>query len=57
MSISQHKQIQSATIIQKHWRRYVTRRNFKKILKKHKKKVFVALELLNSEKTYCKNLQ
>ena len=55
--MNQQKQIKSAIVIQKTWRRYIARRNFKKLLKRHKKKVFIATELLNSEKAYCVNLQ
>lgn len=46
-----------AIIIQKNWRGYIARRNFKTLLKRHKKKIFIANELLHSEQTYCENLR
>lgn len=46
------KQWNSAVIIQKNWKQFITRRNYLKKLKRQKKKVFTVMELLQSERTY-----
>lgn len=47
----------SAVLIQKHYRAYVARKRYPKLLKRHKKKTYIAIELVQSERTYCENLQ
>lgn len=47
---------EAATLIQKHWRRHAARRQYPKLLKRHKKKQFIVMELVHSERTYCENL-
>lgn len=51
------KQIMAAILIQKHYRAYVARKSYPKLLKRHKKKTYIAMELIQSERTYCSNLQ
>lgn len=36
------KQIKAAILIQKHWKRFVARKKFLKLLKRQKKKIFAA---------------
>ena len=43
----------AAITIQRHWLGFVARRNYPKLLKRHRKKRFTALELIQSERTYC----
>lgn len=50
------KQIKAAVLIQKYYRGYVARKRYPKLLKRHKKKTYIALELVQSERTYCENL-
>lgn len=50
------KQIMAAILIQKHYRAYVARKSYPKLLKRHKKKTYIAMELVQSERTYCDNL-
>ena len=40
------KQIRAAIIIQKNWKRHVARKKFIKLLKRQKKKMFAAREIL-----------
>lgn len=57
MNKKEEKQQEAAKLIQKHWRRYITRKRFLKMLKRQKKKGFTAQELLQSERIYCKDLE
>lgn len=54
--VQSDRQTQAALLIQKHWKRYVARKEYPKLLKRFKKRTFVALELLQSERTYCESI-
>ena len=47
----------AAVCIQRHWRGRQARLQYPKLLKRHRKKIFITMELLQSERTYCQNLE
>lgn len=51
------KQIRGVIMIQKHWKGYIARKKYRKLIKPFRKKTFIAKELVQSERIYCENLE
>ena len=51
--VDKNRDNRAAVTIQRYYRGFLLRREYPKLIKKHRKQIFAAKELLQSERTYC----